>query len=54
MSQLAISGHRLWESLMEMAKIGATAKGGCNRLALAVLHGQARGTTVTSLVSKLQ
>ena len=42
MSLLAINGHRLWESLMEMAKIGATAKGGCNRLALTDLDGQAR------------
>ena len=42
MSQLAINVHRLWESLMEMAKIGATAKGGCNRLALTDLDGQAR------------
>ncbi len=27
------SGERLWNSLMEMAKIGATEKGGCNRVA---------------------
>jgi len=31
---LAINGERLWDSLMEMAKIGATEKGGCCRLAL--------------------
>lgn len=31
---LTINGLRLWETLMEMAKIGATAKGGCNRQAL--------------------
>jgi beta-ureidopropionase / N-carbamoyl-L-amino-acid hydrolase len=30
-TNLAIDGARLWESLMQMAKIGATAKGGCNR-----------------------
>ncbi len=30
---LAIDGSRLWESLMEMATIGATAKGGNARLA---------------------
>ncbi len=30
---LAIDGSRLWDSLMEMAKIGATAKGGNARLA---------------------
>ena len=29
-----IDGSRLWDSLMEMAKIGATAKGGVKRLAL--------------------
>jgi N-carbamoyl-L-amino-acid hydrolase len=29
-----INGQRLWDSLMEMAKIGATDKGGCCRLAL--------------------
>lgn len=31
---LRIDGQRLWNSLMEMAKIGATDKGGCCRLAL--------------------
>ena len=29
-----IDGARLWASLMEMARIGGTAKGGCNRQAL--------------------
>ena len=33
-SELRIDGDRLWRSLMEMAQIGATAKGGCNRQAL--------------------
>ena len=33
-STLRITGERLWQSLMEMAQIGATAKGGCNRQAL--------------------
>ncbi len=33
-SSLRIDGDRLWQSLMEMARIGATAKGGCNRQAL--------------------
>ena len=32
--QLRIDGTRLWDSLMEMARIGATDKGGCNRQAL--------------------
>ena len=31
---LRINGERLWQSLMEMAQIGATVKGGCNRQAL--------------------
>ena len=33
-SSLRINGNRLWESLMTMAEIGATDKGGCNRQAL--------------------
>ena len=39
---LQIDGKRLWDSLMEMAKIGATEKGGCCRLALTDLDRQAR------------
>jgi N-carbamoyl-L-amino-acid hydrolase len=31
---LRVNGDRLWSRLMEMAKIGATAHGGCNRQAL--------------------
>ena len=38
----AINGDRLWDSLMEMAKIGATEKGGCCRLALTDLDKQGR------------
>ena len=30
-TNLKINGQRLWDSLMEMAVIGGTAKGGCNR-----------------------
>ncbi len=33
-SELRINGERLWGSLMEMAEIGATPRGGCNRQAL--------------------
>ena len=33
-SALRIDGARLWQSLMDMAQIGATVKGGCNRQAL--------------------
>jgi N-carbamoyl-L-amino-acid hydrolase len=31
---LEVNGSRLWDSLMQMAEIGATARGGCNRQAL--------------------
>lgn len=34
LSSLRIESERLWQSLMEMAQIGATPKGGCNRQAL--------------------
>jgi N-carbamoyl-L-amino-acid hydrolase len=34
MDDLRINGARLWDSLMEMARIGATEKGGCRRLTL--------------------
>ena len=34
MNELRVDGERLWGSLMEMAQIGATAAGGCRRLAL--------------------
>ena len=47
MSTLHINGQRLWDSLMEMAKIGATAKGGCRRLALSDLDKQARDLFVS-------
>ncbi|MFP6822816.1 MAG: M20/M25/M40 family metallo-hydrolase, partial [Pseudomonadales bacterium] len=32
--KLFVNGERLWSSLMEMAEVGATSKGGCNRQAL--------------------
>ena len=41
-SNLRINGPRLWSSLMEMAKIGATAKGGVNRLTLTDLDRDSR------------
>ena len=34
LSNVRVNGARLWDSLMEMAKIGATPKGGCKRLTL--------------------
>ena len=37
-----VNGDRLWNSLMEMARIGATPKGGINRLALTDLDRECR------------
>ena len=34
MDNLRINADRLWDSLMELAKIGATPKGGVKRLTL--------------------
>ncbi len=42
MENLTIDGKRLWDSLMEMARIGATAKGGVCRLALTDLDRESR------------
>ena len=44
---IEINGNRLWESLMEMAEIGATEKGGCRRLALTDLDRQGRDLFVS-------
>lgn len=41
-TNLTINGARLWDSLMELAKIGATEKGGVCRLTLTDLDRQAR------------
>jgi len=42
MTTLQINGQRLWQSLMDLARIGATPKGGNARLALTALDGQGR------------
>jgi acetylornithine deacetylase/succinyl-diaminopimelate desuccinylase-like protein len=42
MRNLQINGERLWASLMELAEIGATPKGGVCRLAASDLDGEAR------------
>jgi N-carbamoyl-L-amino-acid hydrolase len=42
MENLRVDGQRLWDSLMEMAQIGATEKGGVCRLALTDLDKQSR------------
>ena len=43
---LRINGQRLWDSLMELAKIGATAKGGVCRLTLTDLDKQGRDLVI--------
>lgn len=42
LSNVSIDPVRLWDSLMEMAKIGGTPKGGCKRLTLTDLDRQGR------------
>src|SRR5437660_11091909 len=42
MRNLTVNGERLWASLMELAQIGATEKGGVCRLAASDLDGTAR------------
>ena len=42
MRNLWVNGERLWQSLMELAQIGATPKGGVCRLAASDLDGEAR------------
>jgi N-carbamoyl-L-amino-acid hydrolase len=46
MTELRINGPRLWNSLMELARIGATDKGGVKRLALTDLDRQGRDLVV--------
>jgi N-carbamoyl-L-amino-acid hydrolase len=46
MNELRIDGSRLWASLMELARIGATPKGGVKRLALTDLDRQGRDLVV--------
>ncbi|WP_420801199.1 Zn-dependent hydrolase [Pseudomonas brassicae] len=46
-TQVHINGERLWQSLMELAQLGATPKGGVCRLALTDLDRQARDLFVT-------
>ncbi len=46
MNELRINGDRLWKSLMELAAIGATEKGGVKRLALTDLDRQGRDLVV--------
>jgi N-carbamoyl-L-amino-acid hydrolase len=46
MNELRINGPRLWNALMELARIGATDKGGVKRLALTDLDRQGRDLVV--------
>ncbi|MFZ3004069.1 MAG: Zn-dependent hydrolase [Undibacterium umbellatum] len=46
-ANLRINGQRLWDSLMELAQIGATQKGGVKRLALTDLDKQGRDLVVS-------
>ena len=39
MAAMSIDSQRLWKSLMDLARIGATEKGGVRRLALTRLDG---------------
>ncbi|MFN9095736.1 MAG: Zn-dependent hydrolase [Alphaproteobacteria bacterium] len=41
-TNLPLSGARLWDSLMELAKIGGTPNGGCNRQTLTDLDSEGR------------
>ncbi|MFC7693319.1 hypothetical protein ACFQY5_30970 [Paeniroseomonas aquatica] len=41
-SNLPLSGPRLWDSLMEMATIGGTPKGGSNRQTLTDVDAEGR------------
>ena len=43
---LRVDGDRMWRSLMDLAQIGATPKGGVRRLALTDLDGQGRDLVV--------
>ncbi len=47
MTNHRISGERLWQSLMDMAVIGATKKGGSKRLALDDLDREGRDLFVS-------
>ncbi len=46
-NELRINGERLWAALMELARIGATPKGGVKRLALTDLDRQGRDLVVS-------
>lgn len=41
-TNIPLSGQRLWDSLMQIARIGGTTKGGCNRQTLTDVDGEGR------------
>ncbi len=43
---ISVDGERLWQSLMDLARVGATPRGGNRRLALSALDGQGRDLVV--------
>jgi N-carbamoyl-L-amino-acid hydrolase len=43
---ISVNGERLWQSLMDLARVGATPKGGNCRLALSKVDGQGRDLVV--------
>ena len=47
---LRVNGERLWQSLMELARIGATSRGGVCRLALSDLDRQEIGALAEKAV----
>jgi N-carbamoyl-L-amino-acid hydrolase len=47
MDAMRVDGERLWRSLMDLAQIGATPKGGCCRLALSAEDGKGRDLVVS-------
>ncbi|WP_296946431.1 Zn-dependent hydrolase [uncultured Massilia sp.] len=47
MNDLRIDGDRLWQSLMDLARIGATEKGGVKRLALTDLDREGRDLVIS-------
>jgi beta-ureidopropionase / N-carbamoyl-L-amino-acid hydrolase len=47
MNELRINGARLWQSLMDLAQIGATPKGGVKRLTLTDLDKQGRDLVIS-------
>ena len=50
---IKVNGDRLWESLMQMAQIGATVKGGVCRLALTDLDKKAETSSLSGAARRV-